>query len=459
MIDPFAKYVYETKRHWKHRERDGVIAAILDTEDWPRLRNPLEHYDPVLPGRKGGFLRPDCSPMVSRKPKGLISRAGWVHLFSREFCDFLWENGAEFETGPVLYKGKELPDWFRIFPRHAVNLIDPLCYVEPFISKDCQIEYIARSELVSVARRPLESCVFGLENKTYGVLGLEQNYVINYEIMIKMLETRRKGHNYLLPIFHADGPVGKLFYEMNTPEARAARKAEIEAAEEDEDFDEYYEFDPMDTPALATLKGRRYSFELVESGSYSGGADCDEYEFDRMLCDTGKLPKEAWKAPVASWILARICAEAGEGFTTPGEQVVDGGACVLEFLVRDRSGKIIAGFDFQGKTSRTLLLGGCRKKASPAAIFEDLAGVLTKSPGKLAKCRVQVYNPEWKEYPDDYEPRPKRTTRDEFGWDGEKFLGANNVWQASYAEYEIPDRYEDYLRAVYQEWKSERKKK
>ena len=76
----------------------------------------------------------------------------------------------------------------------------------------------------------------------------------------------------------------------------------------------------------------------------------------------------------------------------------------------------------------------------------DFAQVLLREPGKVATFRLRVRDIEWGEDPEAYDPRPERKTRNEFGWDGEAFLGAENVWCFDAAGVERPARYEDYLR-------------
>lgn len=60
-------------------------------------------------------------------------------------------------------------------------------------------------------------------------------------------------------------------------------------------------------------------------------------------------------------------------------------------------------------------------------ICEKLCDALLAAPNKLERCRVSMFDHDWLEDPDGYEPTPNETSRNEYGWDGKELLGKNNI--------------------------------
>src|SRR5438477_472071 len=70
-----------------------------------------------------------------------------------------------------------------------------------------------------------------------------------------------------------------------------------------------------------------------------------------------------------------------------------------------------------------------------AGTVPDLGGApiatwLLAAPAELARCQMAVRDPEWKLDPDMYRPRPVRGSRNWYGWDGDRFLGKDNIREA-----------------------------
>lgn len=452
---------YENRSDWKDRnfERDGVIAGALSWEDLVKLSNPPEQYE-LWYGHKG-YLSRRHPAIVQRKPKGLIAEAAWDRLFSKEICEFLTANGAQFKTGPVIYKGQSLDDWFRVYPKHKVEVISPECLSEMYYRDEdfpAVDTYGIRIASGSLGRRP-----FALDKRGHDIAGREPYYLINLDLVRKMLETFKKGHWYMDPVFSAEGAIGKLFLEvmarakpliekkpatneeyLASRKSKPTRKAARKTARR---------FKVSKRPALATFKSKRYVYELREDKGVSGGKSETESHLDCLLLDTGRVPEAAREAPIASWLLSRLCAEAPDRTLLADEYGADGGGYALNFLVRERSRKSVAGFQLQGNTFRIAVLGDYREGVKPRDVIDDFVALLVREPEKLARCRVRIYDPEWKESPEEYEPAPKRSTRNKYGWDGRKFLGSDNIWNAGACTHERPDRYRDYMNDVHKAWK------
>ncbi len=60
-------------------------------------------------------------------------------------------------------------------------------------------------------------------------------------------------------------------------------------------------------------------------------------------------------------------------------------------------------------------------------ISETLCNALLAAPNKLERCRVLMFDLDWLDNPDDYEPTPNENSRNEYGWDGKELLGKNNI--------------------------------
>ena len=433
---------------WKpeNLEKMGIIGAYLRGDKSIDLRNPRDDY------ADSSRLKEGVIPDIKKTYKVLVSCLWGNYIFSKEICDFLKGEGAEFETTPVKCKGEIIDTWFQIFAKHKIEILSPDCHIldkngKPTKFDDCHFYYLAGEKvkpfLFAEDSRRVEnqdnSCVFA----------------INKELMLKFLSTFKKSDKYLQPIFSSDSPIGKLFYQV---------KKEV---------DPFICLDPIpekkpkpprpfkvkdDYETLFTFKGEKFQFDLVESDPVSGGERFCCEEFESVLIDTGKIPDKALEAPIASWILARIVAETGGKLKPRKSQNNDGGGFVFEFLVKDFENNPVASFQFQGNTERTVLLGDREKTQDGDLINLDFAKMLVSDSEKLAKCEIKVKDLEWKEDPDDYEPTPDGKTRNFFGWDGEKFLGSDNVWSQFSSGDPRPDSFKTYQLKNYQDWKKRKKK-
>ena len=187
------------------------------------------------------------------------------------------------------------------------------------------------------------------------------------------------------------------------------------------------------------IQGPVFSYRIVGQNRRHRETNLEEDSFDLLLLDRGGLPTEALDAPLASWVLARLTAEAGLGGAyADARQRSDGGAYSLVFEVTNAEGEKIAGFELLGYTWCVELLGTC-DGAAPNKVVEDFAGLLLARPNELGRCRVSVFDNEWQEHPEDYDPRwPADTDRNIYGWNGTRFLGAENFWNAAEVEHPWP---------------------
>lgn len=134
-------------------------------------------------------------------------------------------------------------------------------------------------------------------------------------------------------------------------------------------------------------------------------------------------------APLASWLLARLEALTegrGLGFRPGLVEHIEGGVWVVDFVVHHRerpAGKV----QLQGGMIGAGLLGVLAEHESPEAVLSALVARLVDAPGEVAVCEVRIVDPEWETSPEDYAPAPDSTSVARFGFDGARYLGADNV--------------------------------
>ena len=180
------------------------------------------------------------------------------------------------------------------------------------------------------------------------------------------------------------------------------------------------------------IQGPVFAYGIVGQERRFQGTPVEVDAFHLLLLDRGGIPADALEAPLASWILARLTAEAGLGGTYADfSQDTDGGCFSLR-LEAFREGDVSVGeFEILGYSWCVELFGRCRG-VEPKALVEDFIGLLLAKARHVARCRATVRDLEWGDRPEDYRPhRPAETDRNVYGWNGEIYLGRDNFWLES----------------------------
>lgn len=201
-----------------------------------------------------------------------------------------------------------------------------------------------------------------------------------------------------------------------------------------------------DSGRAFVIQGPKFSYRIVGKGRQATKSNLEEGSFDLLLLDRGGLPAEALEAPLASWVLARLTAEAGLGGAyADARQTSDGGAFRIDLEVTRKQGEPIATLELLGYTWCVELLGFCQG-VSPGDVIDDLAGLLLNRPLELGRCRFSVLDTEWRDHPEDYDPRwPAESDRNVYGWNGTRFLGTENFWSEAEIDHPWPgESYRDY---------------
>jgi hypothetical protein len=63
-------------------------------------------------------------------------------------------------------------------------------------------------------------------------------------------------------------------------------------------------------------------------------------------------------------------------------------------------------------------------------ILNALAAALLAAPAELMPRQLVLQDPEWKLDPEMYKPRPRKGSRNSYGWDGFQYLGKDNFREA-----------------------------
>jgi hypothetical protein len=172
----------------------------------------------------------------------------------------------------------------------------------------------------------------------------------------------------------------------------------------------------------------RFRFQ-VENGARLTGLEEElvEEEFDLRLAKSGRLP-DLKGAPVASWLMARLTRLTNDGIPcSKGKQGNDGGGYVIEFVTYADKDRPVASFQCQADGIGAAILGDCSDDCEPREVLDTFAAALLQAPTELMECALAVVDPEWKHDPDAYTPRPGHDSCNWYGWDGSKFLGADNI--------------------------------
>jgi hypothetical protein len=202
----------------------------------------------------------------------------------------------------------------------------------------------------------------------------------------------------------------------------------------------------------------RFRFEVALGNSESDTAQrfreyLEDDGFDVRLTRTGKVP-ELGGAPVASWLLARLAHLTDGRLGLASEEHTDGGGYVVEFVVylaaidpaQQRAlleqpllfnleelgvfvepERLVASFQFQADMEGATVLGERAADCPAEEVLAALAAALLVAPAGLMPREVAVRDPELREDPEMYRPRPRKGSRNSYGWDGFEFLGKDNI--------------------------------
>jgi hypothetical protein len=209
----------------------------------------------------------------------------------------------------------------------------------------------------------------------------------------------------------------------------------------------------------------RFRFELDRSDWESDSAhglheELEDWDFGLRLAGTGRIP-DLGGAPLASWLLARLARLArltDDALGLAGEEHNDGGGYVVEFAVYRASTRPdnpkspvvqpllfdmaalgvhfepvypVASFQLQAEMEGIGVLGSRAEDCPVSEVLEAFAAALLADPSDLACCEVAVYDPEWELDGEMYTPTPFAESRNWYGWDGQRFLGQDNIREAA----------------------------
>lgn len=211
---------------------------------------------------------------------------------------------------------------------------------------------------------------------------------------------------------------------------------------------------------VGSFTSGRFRFEAGRSDWESDAArgfdeDLEDAGFGRRLTRTGRVP-DLGGSPIASWLLARLARLTDGSLGLAGRQDTDGGGYVVGFVVYRaavdwraeaaagqrflfdmaeferfvESDGPVASFQFQAGMEGAAVIGRRAADCPGEEILEAFADALLAAPAELLPRELVVRDPEWKLDPEMYRPRPVRGSRNRYGWDGQRFLGKDNIREA-----------------------------
>lgn len=179
--------------------------------------------------------------------------------------------------------------------------------------------------------------------------------------------------------------------------------------------------------AGGTFVWDEYRFQIENGSELIGLREslvCED--LDLKMQATNKLPALNG-APVASWVLARLLAMTDNGFEDEVRERNDGGGFVLEFVVYKDTDTPVASFQLQGNTEGIAMLGERSGNHPNDQIVHAFVSAVVESPMDLKECRHLIKDPEWQHEPGTFSPTPVKGSTNQYGWDGSKFLGRDNI--------------------------------
>jgi hypothetical protein len=140
---------------------------------------------------------------------------------------------------------------------------------------------------------------------------------------------------------------------------------------------------------------------------------------DSLLVKSKKLP-ELGRAPIASWLLARLMLLTceGLGFEANDRLYNDGGGYYLNFVAFSRGMTPWSFFNVHGNSAGCWCWGQTSTAMSPAELVQLFVDALTADVDALMKCKVVCIDTD----PLDLDKR-RMGGPHVLGWDGSDFLG------------------------------------
>jgi hypothetical protein len=200
-----------------------------------------------------------------------------------------------------------------------------------------------------------------------------------------------------------------------------------------------------------------FRFEVEGSDWESDSArgcheDLEDGAFDLRLTSTGRVP-DLGGSPIASWLLARLARLTDDRLGLASREDTDGGGYLVEFVVYrvnvDWEEEVatgqrflfnmaeferpiepenpIASFQFQADMEGAAVIGRRAAGCPAEEVLEAFATAIIAAPADLLPRELVVRDPEWKLDPEMYMPRPTKSSRNSYGWDGFQFLGGDNI--------------------------------
>ncbi len=165
-----------------------------------------------------------------------------------------------------------------------------------------------------------------------------------------------------------------------------------------------------------TFSGPPYTFTLDDGFAVLelGEALCELAvdDFDRLILESTHL-QDLQGAPLASWLLARLChLNEGLGLQPDAVECIEGGVWVVDFVVHCDEAPV-AKIQLQGGMIGAGLLGVAVNPEHAEGLMQALLHRLLRAPEAVAECRVRIRDPE---------------AEDEcvFGFEGGVYLGKAN---------------------------------
>ena len=135
-------------------------------------------------------------------------------------------------------------------------------------------------------------------------------------------------------------------------------------------------------------------------------------------------------APFASWVLARLVGLSGPDAGADAEpgpvEVIEDAVFVRDWIVADSAGAAVAKLQIQGGMIGVGLLG-VQTRTADRGIVDALTAAMVARPFDVGLVRTRVRDPVWAEVPEAFRPEPSPDTANQYGWDGVRYLGVDNV--------------------------------
>lgn len=156
-------------------------------------------------------------------------------------------------------------------------------------------------------------------------------------------------------------------------------------------------------------------------------AEVEVDDFDQRLLSKDNLPNLDG-APLASWLLARleaIVVGGGLAMTPDVVEHVEGGVWVVDFVVTEGE-RAVAKLQLQAGMIGAGVLGAIDAGVALEPVLQALQDTLLSEPAQVQPIEVRIVDPDWAISPEDFSPTPTPKSQCRFGFDGARYLGADN---------------------------------